>query len=340
VDSSLAISVLMPVYNGAAHLADALDSILAQTFRDYELLVVDDGSTDATGAILAERARIDPRIRVVRNATNIGVIGALNQGIAQARGGYIARMDADDISLPGRLGRQKAFLDAHSNVGVCGAWVHKIGPLGGATERYPTADADIRCGLLFRNVLAHPAVTIRRSLFDEFGLGYDPAYPHAEDYALWLRAAEQARLANLPEVLLHYRMHEQQIGSRARAEQEQTSARLRREQIERLGIAPSPEELATHEAIGAARIEPSRIFVAGAEAWLCRLRDANRQAGVYDELALARALGERWYVVCRHSTTLGPWAWRAFWRSPLAHGARAGAPRLAKFAVKSLIGSR
>lgn len=331
-----AVTVLMPIYNGAAYAPEAIDSILAQTFGDFELLIVDDGSTDGTGALLEAYARGDPRIRLFRNRENAGLTRRLNEGLALARGAYIARMDGDDVSLPERLERQVAFMQANPRVGICGAWVQKIGELGYGVEHYPSDDADIRCHLLFANVLAHPAAIMRRSLFAELGLAYDSSYQRAQDYDLWVRAAEHVALANIPQVLLRYRMHRDQAGQREQEDQDRAAMLVRRRLLERLGLQPSAAELALHQAISASRFQPTRELVAAAERWLRALAEANRRAGRYDKAALARLLAARWYTLCRLSTALGPWVWRIYRRSPLRRPAPVGWPRLIKFALKCM----
>jgi hypothetical protein len=326
----------MPVYNAAEYLAAAIDSIAAQTFGDFEFLIVDDGSTDASPQILASYAERDKRITIIRSDANRGLTDCLNQGLALARGAYIARMDGDDISLPERLARQVSFLEGNPRVGDCGTWIQTIGELGGRVERYPSSHADIRCELLFKDVLAHPSVMIRRSVLAEHGLAYDPAFYQAQDYDLWVRVAEHAELANLPEVLLHYRMHQQQIGQRQQGTQVAAAGRVRRAQLASLGLRPTAHELALHEAISTARFTPTHQFIRAAEAWLQGILDASRHSARYPDAALASAVGLRWYTICRLSTALGPWAWWCFQRSPLRRGAAIGRLRLAKFALKAL----
>lgn len=334
-----AVSVVMPVYNAAAHLPAALDSMLAQTFADFELIVLDDGSTDDTGALLAAYAGRDARVRLAGSAENQGLIARLNQGLEQARGRYIARMDGDDTSRPERLARQVALLDAQPQLGACGSWVRVFGDAPARVERYPTDDAAIRCELLFRNALAHPATMLRGDIVRRHGLRYSTQFIHAEDYAMWLEIAAHSQLANLPEILLDYRAHAAQVGQRQRATQQASSALVRLAQLRALGIDPAPAEQATHEAISTAQIAPTRAFIAAADSWLRRLLAANRASGRLHEPSLLPVLGLRWYTVCRLSTVLGPWVWWRFQRSPLARHAPIDASRRAKFLLKALASS-
>jgi len=194
------VSVVMSVYNGERYLRQAVESILDQTFTDFEFIIVDDGSSDGTWNIL--NGYVDPRIRLVRNEENIGLTKSLNKGLALARGQYVARMDADDVSLPERLEKQVSFLDAHAKVGVVGTSYWELTP---ANERRPMAvpltDMGIRFYLLFHNAFAHSSVTARKAVLERVGR-YDPALPYAQDYDLWTRVAAVSQLANLSHRLL------------------------------------------------------------------------------------------------------------------------------------------
>jgi glycosyltransferase involved in cell wall biosynthesis len=200
------VTVLLPVRNGSAHLSAALESILAQSFRDFELLVIDDGSTDATPEIL--RSNGDPRLRVITHLQNIGLVPALNRGLELARGEFVARQDHDDISLPGRLQKQVRHLQAHPDCALVGTEAVQTDERGRRMYRLlrPHGAEAIRWYLCFDNAFIHSSVMFRRKVVrDEFG-GYAPSF-HSEDYALWSRIARTRETANLPEPLLLYREH-------------------------------------------------------------------------------------------------------------------------------------
>lgn len=204
-----AVTVLLPVYNAADFLAQTIESILAQTFTDFELLLINDGSTDKSVSIA--ESFTDSRIRLVHNEKNIGLIATLNKGAVLARGRYIARMDADDIALPQRLEKQVAFLDANAGVDAVAALVDFINTDSEVTghwdtDRLAVAEADISRIMPGTNCIAHPSVMIRTEALRKFL--YSAAQKGAEDYDLWLRMlAAGKRIAKLPEVLLHYRIH-------------------------------------------------------------------------------------------------------------------------------------
>ena len=162
------VTVLMSVYNGQGFLRQAIQSILNQTFTDFEFLIIEDGSTDATVEIV--RSFPDQRIKLCLNGSNIGLISSLNQGLSLATGEYIARMDADDISLSTRLERQVAFMDAHPSVGVCGSWLETFGIPPKSRWCPPADDAQIRCEHLFHSVIYHPTVILRKDFFAKHNL--------------------------------------------------------------------------------------------------------------------------------------------------------------------------
>ncbi len=209
------VSVILPVRNGGAYLETAVTSILRQSMHDFELLVIDDGSTDAAFAAVRPVAARDGRIRLLRNPGS-GIVDALNFGLAESRCALIARMDADDIALPDRFARQVEFLDREPSVAVLGtqaAFIDPSGNLTGDRTHFPTDPGSIAAALLTRGcVLRHPTVLARRDVLLRAG-GYRPAPAKAEDYDLWLRLSEHVRLANLPEVLLYYRVHSDQVSA-------------------------------------------------------------------------------------------------------------------------------
>jgi len=317
------VTVLMPVYNGESFLRDAIDSVLAQTFADFELLVIDDGSTDGSVGIV--RSYADPRIRLLQNPANLKLVATLNRGLKEARGELIARMDADDISLPARLGKQVAFMDGHPEVGACGAWVETFGEREGDVWDYPTDPDTIRCTLLFRSVIAHPTVMLRRERFDPAGLRYDARYPQAEDFQLWQRAGNHFPLANLGEVLVRYRFSHASVSRANQAEQEATLRRIDAEAIRALGLEPDARALDVHRALGAYRYEPTLAFARDADRWLCALRDANRRAGLYPREPFEQVLGREWLSVSNRLAGAGWGMLRLFAASPLTGPVRARA---------------
>ena len=211
---SPSVSVLMSVYNGQAFLAEAIESILNQTFGDFEFLIIDDGSTDATAKILSTYASRDERLRVLRHE-NKGRAASLNIGINLATGDYIVRMDADDVAMPYRLEEQVDFMQRHPEVGLLGGAVDLINTTGQAikTARPPQEDSEIKSLMLRYNPMFHSAVVMRKEVALASG-GYRKALLDADDYDLWLRMSERSRLANLCKPILKYRIHSDQVSIR------------------------------------------------------------------------------------------------------------------------------
>jgi hypothetical protein len=206
------VSVVMSVFNGERYLAEAVESILGQSFDDFEFIVINDGSTDHSGAILESYLKKDSRL-VVYHQDNRGLVEALNRGCAIARGKYIARTDADDIAIGDRLMRQVDYMKKHPEIGVLGGAVEIIDPTGKALETHvnPIKDKDIKLALLRGDCpFWHPSVLMRTDVFVATG-GYRKIVIGAEDYDLWLRIGEHHQLANLEVVVLKYRLHPGQV---------------------------------------------------------------------------------------------------------------------------------
>jgi glycosyltransferase involved in cell wall biosynthesis len=212
------ISVLLPVYNSEKYVGEAIASILAQTFADFELIIINDGSTDNTAAVVRKYA--DPRLRFIDNPQNQGLIAVLNQGLDLCTGEYIARMDSDDISLPERLAQQLAFMEAHPAVGVLGTQIEGFPQPKSMRQPEKVGAVD----LLERCCVWHPTVILRRDIFIRYQLRYDPRFVATEDYELWSRAVRVTQIANLPVVLLRYRWHEAQICATQRQTQRKNDA--------------------------------------------------------------------------------------------------------------------
>lgn len=232
----------MPVYNAGRYLRPAVQSILAQTFRDFELIAVDDGSRDESPAILREYAAKDPRVRVI-SRPNTGIVGALNDGLAAAKGEFVARMDSDDISMPQRFERQVAFLREHPDHVLVGSQVMLIDPSGATlcpkqdTEyTHEAIDAALLAGCW---PLVHPTIMVRGEVMTRIG-GYRAKYQWLEDLDLFLRLAEVGRIASLKDVLLQYRLHTASVCATRDKDQDQIRPALEAEVYARRGL-PAPK---------------------------------------------------------------------------------------------------
>lgn len=291
------VSVLLPVRDGAGQVREAIESVLAQSFRDFELLVVDDGSRDATAAIV--RSFGDARIRLVRRPGG-GLVAALNHGLDLVRGAYVARMDHDDLCRRHRLALQVRFLDAHPWVGAVGGFVRACFADGTSERwRFPRDPEQLRAGLLFEPGVAHPAVMLRKAALDQHDLRYDARWRHVEDWDLWRRAAERFAIGNVSRVLLDYRVHAARTSNAHGAEQVAQAHRLQDELFAPLGVAGHPLVRVHRDvSLGSLRCAGrDERFVRDVADWFDVLRAANRERRRYRPSALDAFLADRMLLV-------------------------------------------
>lgn len=243
------ISILMSVHNGMPFLYEALESIKTQTYADWECIIIDDASTDTSAEVLTTYASEDSRFRIERNSENSGLTHSLNRALSLARGSLIARCDADDVLVPTRLTQQAAFLDTHPEVGLCGSWYTCINASGQhlQTMQPPTTHAALHWTLCRMNPFCHSSIMMRREALDAAGKTYAPDCPCAQDYELWTRMATVTHMATIPEVLVHYRLHENTVGVRKR----DTQRHMHRQIMER-AITAWLKETPRQEAVDAA----------------------------------------------------------------------------------------
>jgi glycosyltransferase involved in cell wall biosynthesis len=219
------ISVAMPVYNGERYLSEALESILAQTYTNFEFIIIDDGSTDSSLKVLQQYQKRDARIRLI-SRENRNLATTLNDIIDLAQGKWIARMDQDDIALPHRFERQLQWLE-QTGADITGSWVQFFGTSDMRILKHPQSDEANKMELLFGCPFAHPTVMMKAELVKQ--LRYDKDWEKCEDYDLWERAAHVGwKMTNVPEVLLSYRQHDMQISSASSTRQHQLSQSIRR----------------------------------------------------------------------------------------------------------------
>lgn len=212
------VSVVLSVYNGAEHLREAVDSILNQTFIDFEFIILDDGSTDHTWEILTDFD--DPRIVLVRNQENMGLTKSLNEGLGMAKCEYIARQDADDISLPERLAKQVEFLERNREVGLLSCAFVEIDEEGRSVsiQRLPAGNSELQARLLISNCFCHGAAMFRRECLESVG-AYREEFDFAQDYDLWLRISEKYKVANLEDALYEWRLRTDAVSITGRPRQ-------------------------------------------------------------------------------------------------------------------------
>jgi glycosyltransferase involved in cell wall biosynthesis len=296
------LSVLMPAYNAEKYIAGAIESVLNQTFTDFELLIINDGSTDRTEEIILSFQ--DKRIRYIKNESNLKLIATLNKGIELACGKYIARMDADDVSLPHRFEKQIAFLEKHSDYTMCGSWAYLIDDKENKTGRVKYIDTNwlLHISLLFSVPFIHPSVMIQTDVLQQYK--YNPEALHNEDFDLWLRlAADGLKMANIPEFLLKYRWHDSNISVKYKDEQNKKKQDLLNPYLQSfIGNPISEEAFALHEFsfrlyhLGERKKGSSKNLQAEKK-WLQALSQRNQEVKKYPQPDFDAFLWSRW-IIC------------------------------------------
>ncbi len=333
------ISVLMPVYNASAFLREAIESILDQTFCDFELLIFNDASNDDSALLI--KSFNDSRIRFFSSEFNQGYVHHLNEGIQLARGKYIARMDADDISEKERLEKQFNFMESHPEVGICGAQVVTINETGvfQAMGYHYHTDAELRIRLLSDSCFAHPLVMIRKSILIENKLYYKAELMPAEDYAMWVELSLISCLANLPDFLLRYRVHSNQITKKKREKQQLAVASIRKEVLERfLACEASDTDVKFHNSLLEAEYACSRTYVEKAKEWIVFLIKKNEERGYFfNDYLFQKEMARIWFSLCTHVYQLGPWIIYTYFTFEIDRSS-ISKRKLFKFLLKSLLG--
>ena len=299
------VSIIMPMRNAHETVRDAVDSILAQTHQQWELLIIDDRSDDDSAAIVA--AYEDTRIRLLRPEGRMHFAGALNHGSGAATGDLVARMDADDVSLPERLAQQVAFMDANPDVALCGTWARTFG-LGKPSQlRPPVSHSAIQAAVYFDCPFVHPSVMWRSAALDPDSMRYDGSFCPAEDYELWDRLVPQVRCANIPAVLLSYRVRAGSMTTGDGWEMDTQATRIHQRQLERLGLRPTGDDALWHRRVGRGpgyRCKTREEFDV-ATTHLCRLTTVRKNVSGKAGPAFDQQLADAWYRLCFHNLALG-----------------------------------
>ena len=294
------VSVIMPVYNCELYLKDAIKSILDQTYTNFELLILSAHQTNAASLEIINSFS-DPRIRHIRREPGDILPKALNLGLNQAKGTYIARMDADDISLPQRFSSQVAFLEGNPNIGIVGSFAQTFGDTHSLVIKHPTEPAFIKANLLFRTSLVHPTVMMRKSILDQFQLRYNENLKRSEDVDMWVRSSMATNLATIPKVLLNYRRHSTQATNNSGEDRADDSLPTRINQLKILGFVPEQHEIVLHQALRAFKPAVTLPDLASYEAWLQRIKEHNDVKEIYDASALHAVLADQWLTISKVS---------------------------------------
>lgn len=295
------ISVVLPVFNAQDFLIDAVQSVLDQTFSDFELLLIEDGSTDNSLKILKQIK--DDRVRLIEHKENQGLVSTLNEGIRESKGEYIIRMDADDVCKLNRFELQVEFMDARPDVGISGSWLEIMGHNGEKIWRSLTDSDEIKAHLIFMPNLFHPTVIIRRKLLIDNNLYYREGNLLNEDYDLWIRMIQYCEFGNIPKPLLQYRQHEINMETKRKATQTYYANIIRVELFKNIGIVPSSDEIHLHTKVVYRQLvnKEQRNFLGLLERWFEKILNANKKTGIFNTSALQRVIIAKWFEILETS---------------------------------------
>ncbi len=308
------VSVITPVYNFESTIADTILSVLNQTHGNFELLLIDDCSTDNSLAVMEGFAAKDDRIHVLSTPVNSWAHAAANVALEYATGDYVAILDGDDILLLDRLETQVDFLELHQEIDVCGGWVQLFGDSNKKIATMQLDDFSIRAGMLFDTTLAHGAAMIRRSVIEKHMIRYNTEIYYAHDYDLFTRLAFDcnARFANLPKVLYLYRSHEGQASKLYRDEQSDFADQVRCKVLERFGIT-DPELVRIHLCFARKRPYNYRGDMSRIHDYIEALFKANKDRGFFPQQQFEHYLADK---ICRDMHRCGLSALRFYYNYP------------------------
>lgn len=288
------VSVLLPVYNAQKFVKEAIESILQQTFSDFELIIINDGSNDNSSEIINEFR--DDRIVVVNHDENKGLIFTLNEGLDISRGEYIVRMDADDFSLPERLFIQVNFMDQNEDIVVSGGqMIDYDGKI--QLSKNPIVSEEVKASLLFSCVISHPTVIIRKEIFKKEKFYYNKSFIHSEDYELWSRVIKSYKVSNVKDVILKYRIHHNQVSQKFSKIQFEGIRECQKMQLLQLGINPTTEKLNLHSSLTQLDFTFSKDYLLEVENWLLDILNQNNITGFYDKKSLGIVVSKWWLNV-------------------------------------------
>lgn len=326
------VSVVMPTFNAEKYLGEAIESLLRQTFTNFELIIVNDGSTDNSAQVAAWYQARDSRVRLLHQS-NSGTAASMNRGCRLARGKYIARMDSDDVCHPLRLERQVDFLEKNPDISICGTWMHAFQGKKKTLLSFPT-DPDIaKSMLLFQLSVVGGSIMFTRDMYLQTGVRNKPNVGATDDYLFVVEFSKHSRVASIPEPLYLYRIHPAQISTVEKDRENRFARQIRLMQLEELGIQPDEDELDIHQAISCWRLLGEKSEIAQAENWLMKLKQANALRQLYPEPAFSQVLCNYWFSFCLRHSRFGSWTYQRFAQTRLAEGAKVGwAQRMKLFA--------
>ncbi len=287
------ISILLPVKNGEKYIGESLESLLSQTFSNFECIIVDDGSTDATLNVIKKFS--DSRLRTFSKKKNEGIAAALNFGIQKSSTNIIARMDADDWAYPERLAIQFNFMEQHPEITICGTFFEEYET--GIVHTCPIDNNSIRTSLIFNSSLFHPTVVFRKNILLQKTGGYDISRPPAEDYDLWVRlsAHDDVLFANIPQVLLRYRMHPDKPRVEYRKRARDQANKIRCMMLNNLGLLANQDECRCHNLLFSSGVDISMSQFLACARWVQKIYNVTSSS----RSLIQEKISHLWFYFCR-----------------------------------------
>jgi glycosyltransferase involved in cell wall biosynthesis len=327
----------MPVYNAGNDLTEAIQSILNQTYRDFEFVIVNDGSTDQSLNVL--QSFQDTRIRIINNESNKGLIASLNIGLEKCIGEYIIRMDQDDISLPQRIEKQVEFLDNNPEYGLVGTWFEDFGEqIESKVVKYSSDDTEIRIRHLYQTHISHPTAAIRTSVLRKNELRFDPEYVHGEDYEFWVRISEYCKLSNIQELLVLKRDHPKNISNKYAQTMQDTCNKVKQKQFRSMGIELSIEEINLYGKFANVDWGLDSSEMKQLQVLLEKIATANEQSGFIPKQAYRNYLALRFFHLCYNNKKTLRQGFNIFYESAFSKIYQPTTSELLKFRIKTILG--
>lgn len=330
------LSVVMLVYNAEKYLAEAIDSVLNQTFRDFEFIIINDGSTDRSQEIISTYK--DKRIRLINNP-NRGIPYSRNLGLKEARGEFLAWFDSDDIILPKRFEKQIRFLQANEQFGVCGTWLHRFNGTKNYTAKVSKDPEIIKAKLLFKTSVLNATAMYRLSMIKKAGVKFNNDLPISEDYDFYLQCSKHFPLTNLQEVLYRYRASETSIVKQFETQEDKNyniHKVVYKQALNDIGLQPSEAEFKIHSMVASEKLFDSFEDFQACFDWLVIIHKKNQQTKTYDLKALDRVLAEEFLYISKRASKFG-WKTLRFYLANHSNFALPGLVDVSKLILKCAI---
>lgn len=317
----LLLTVVMPVFNGQQYLREAINSVLDQTFRDFEFLIIDDGSSDDSVNIISIYE--DPRIRLIQNEINQGVAYIRNIGLKEAKGKYLVWMDCDDLIDPYKFQKQLLFLEKNPEIGICGTWLERFNDGKPKLSTTFTNPELIKAALFFKPAVLNATTMLRMSMIKKEDLFFDTRLSVAEDYDFFLRASFHFNIENLPEKLYYYRASESSIMKKFEKKEDKMIefySIIYEKAFNILDIKPSFDKFTLHRRIGSTYLFDSFVEFQHAFSWLVFLKNQNSGIKFYNQSAFLDVLGNMFYFLCKKSSIMGLKVFAFYWSNKSEFG--------------------